>query len=293
MWIQQSYRETVDVGTLYLVPTPIGNLDDMTYRAVQVLQTVDVIAAEDTRNTRKLCDHFEIQTRLVSYHEHNKYDSGRHVLALLQAGQSVAIVTDAGMPAISDPGTDLVQWCVAQHISVVPLPGANAALTALIGSGLLTDTFYFYGFLPRKQKDQKQVIQVLQTVTSSIILYEAPHRLKATLRHLQKLLGNRQVTLVRELTKIYETWYRGTLSSLTETAAEMTIKGECCLVIEGAAVTQQKEQAWWSELSIEQHVHVYQWIHDWSNKAAIKQAAQDRDVPKREVYNVYHADKET
>ena len=205
--VQQSYadRGAGSPGSLYLVATPIGNLEDMTYRAVRILQECDIIAAEDTRQSRKLLTHFEIPAKpLFSYHEHNKAASGPEIIRYIIEGKNVALVSDAGLPAISDPGSDLVSLAIEAGISVIPIPGANAALSALIVSGLPTERFTFIGFLPRERKDIVQQLQALQSAQGTLLFYESPHRVKKTLEILQEVLGNRKVTLARELTKRYE-----------------------------------------------------------------------------------------
>lgn len=202
---QKSYQ--IDGPTLYVVPTPIGNLEDMTYRAVRTLREVDLIAAEDTRQTMKLCRHFDIDTKLVSYHEHNKQVSGPRLIEDIQLGKSVAVVSDAGMPGISDPGSDLVRLAIEADIPVVVLPGANAALTALVASGLATERFLYYGFLPRKKKERADVLMSLQYEPGTLVFYEAPHRLKEMLTGVKAVFGDRAVVLGRELTKTYEEFF--------------------------------------------------------------------------------------
>ncbi|HEU5140314.1 MAG TPA: 16S rRNA (cytidine(1402)-2'-O)-methyltransferase [Bacillales bacterium] len=292
MWTQQSYRKEWESGTLYVVPTPIGNLEDMTFRAVRILKEAELIAAEDTRNTRKLCTHFEIDTPLVSYHEHNKEHSGEKLLAELKAGKAVALVSDAGMPAISDPGRDLVRACVDCRLPVVPLPGANAALTALVASGLDTESFFFYGFLPRGKKERKQQLETLKAVTATIIFYEAPHRMKETAAAIAGEFGNRKVCIARELTKAFEEWGRGELSETSEWLNETTLKGEFCLVVEGASADREvEENEWWANLSLRDHVRHYVEIRDMTAKDAIKMTAKERGIPKREAYSAYHVEK--
>lgn len=291
MKIQTSFRNDEQNGTLYLVPTPIGNLEDITYRAINVLNSVDVIAAEDTRHTKKLCHYFKIDTPLVSYHEHNKDISGEKLIESLKSGKNVALVSDAGMPGISDPGYEMVALCVSQGINVIPLPGANAALTTLIASGLPTNHFYFYGFLPRHKKERNQELEGLDKLTCPIIFYEAPHRLKETLKALNELYPNRQIAIGRELTKKYETFIRGVVKDVFEWALEEEIRGECCMILEGREEgTGDKEIDWWESLSILDHVNHY--IHDQglASKEAIKTVAKDRKIPKRDVYQVYHVD---
>lgn len=288
MWQQKSYKN--DNGLLYLVPTPIGNLEDMSFRAVRILKEVDVIAAEDTRNTKKLCNHFEITTPIVSYHEHNKETSGRKLLESLQAGKTVALVSDAGMPTIADPGYELVVAAVASKLPVVPLPGANAALTALIASGLPTHPFYFYGFLNRQKKEKKKELEALRNIPGTVLLYESPHRLKETLQLIKEILGNRNISLCRELTKIFEEFIRGTVDEVIEWANTDEIRGEFCIVIEKGDVDEAQDVQWWMNLTIVEHVNHYLETDGLQAKEAIKRTAVDRSIPKREVYQEYHID---
>ena len=291
---QASFTGKGEEGCLYLVPTPIGNLQDITFRALEVFKQVDYVAAEDTRQTLKLLNHFQIEKRLVSYHEHNKERSGEAILADLQAGKKVALVTDAGMPGIADPGEDLVRLAVAKNIPVVSLPGANAALTALIASGLSSTPFLFYGFLPRtKQKQEKELIR-LRSYPETLIFYEAPHRLRKTLDTIYQHLGDRQGVLVRELTKIHEEYIRGSLKELVTWARKTDLRGEFCLIVEGNREDRQEElieKTWYEQLSIEEHVQAYL-QQGYSSKEAIKLVAKDRGIPKREVYHAYHLEKE-
>ncbi|MDZ5474345.1 16S rRNA (cytidine(1402)-2'-O)-methyltransferase [Bacillus sp. 31A1R] len=288
MWQQKSFENENDKGILYLVPTPIGNLEDMSYRAIRMLKEAAYIAAEDTRNTKKLCNYFEIQTPLISYHEHNKEVSGAKIIEKLKEGEKIALVSDAGMPTISDPGYELVQAAIQQKITVVPLPGANAALTALIASGLPTQPFYFYGFLSRNKKDKKKELEVLSKLTSTLIFYESPHRLKETLELLYEYFGDRGISLCRELTKKYEEFIRGTLKESIEWANEDEIRGEFCLIIEGNSNPQEEETNWWESLSIEEHVNYYVNSKGIHSKEAIKMTAKDRNLNKRDVYQAYH-----
>lgn len=291
---QKSYSEAAGqkgtedgAGTLYLVGTPIGNLEDMTMRAVRILKEADLIAAEDTRQTRKLLTHFEIHTRLVSYHEHNKGASGPELIRLLQDGQSIALVSDAGLPAISDPGSELVADAVEAGIAVVPVPGANAALSALIMSGLPTDRFLFAGFPPREKKTLVKWLKELASEQATLIMYESPHRLNKTLDAMLEQLGDRRIAVIRELTKRHEEAVRGTVSDCIAWFREHEPLGEFCIVTEGASASEAadaaKEGAWWTELSIADHVAHYEETMD--RKDAIKQAAVDRGMPKRDVYN--------
>lgn len=293
MIIQRSFQtagETGDrPGTLYLVGTPIGNLEDMTFRAIRILKEVAIIAAEDTRQTRKLLAHFEISTRLVSYHEHNKEASGPELVRLLEAGQSIALVSDAGLPAISDPGADLAAAAAERGIAVVPIPGANAALSALIVAGLPTEQFLFAGFPPRDRKPLANWLAGLQHQAATLICYESPHRIAKTLPVMLEQWGDRRMAMVRELTKRHEEVARGTISECIAWLDEHPPLGEYCLVIEGmsqaeAAILQEEANSWWMSLSLEEHVAHYEAQGD-DRKEAIKRAAQDRGLQKRDVYN--------
>jgi 16S rRNA (cytidine1402-2'-O)-methyltransferase len=284
---QKSFTGSSDMGTLFLVPTPIGNLEDMTFRAIDTLKSVDYIAAEDTRQTRKLCHVYEIETPLVSYHEHNKETSGHKIIEWLKEQKHVALVSDAGMPTISDPGREIVEEFLSFGGSVVPLPGANAALTALIASGISPQPFLFFGFLDRSKKIKKKQLEELKDRKETLIFYEAPHRLKETLSLIHDYFGNRQVTVSRELTKKFEEFIRGTAEEVRDWAASEPIRGEFCLVVEGAQEISKEESTWWEELSEVDHVEHYIKLGD-SAKEAIKKAATDRNVPKREVYQAYH-----
>jgi len=290
--IQKSYAQPSEgeaAGKLYLVGTPIGNLEDMTYRAVRVLGEVQWIAAEDTRQTRKLLTHFDVSTRLVSYHEHNKNASGPELIRLLQSGDSIALVSDAGLPAICDPGADLVRMAVDAGIAVVPIPGANAALSALIISGLPTDRFAFAGFLPRDKKPLERELTVLKRERGTWICYESPHRLVKMLSVMQEVLGaDRDICLVRELTKKYEEAVRGTIAECLEYLETYPPQGEYCVVVRGGEMAEEDtDAAWWAGLTPEQHVAKYE-SEGISHKEALRQAAQDRGVPKRELYNALH-----
>ncbi len=291
MWSQKSYQTETDKGRLFIIPTPIGNLEDMTFRAIQYMKDADLIACEDTRQTKKLCNHFDISTPLVSYHEHNKMKSGEKLLQQLMEGHTIALVSDAGMPGVSDPGHDLIKDCVKAEISVIPLPGANAALPALVASGLSTDHFYFYGFLPRDKKLRKTEIEFLSKLRDSIILYESPHRLKDTLKEVSDAFGvERKAAMNRELTKRFEEIIRGNLGDLLNWSEEEQVRGEFCIIIEGTGVIDDQDDKWWMTLSVIEHVEHYMKEEDMSNKAAIKQVALDRDLPKREVYQIYHVE---
>ena len=274
---------------LYLVATPIGNLEDMTMRAIRILKEADIIAAEDTRNTKKLCNYFEIETPLVSYHDHNKEQGGEKLLQFLREGKTVALVSDAGLPCISDPGADIAAKAIEEHFAVVPIPGANAAITALIASGLSPQPFFFYGFLSRHKKDRRDSLELLKRRHETILFYEAPHRLKDTLKDMQMIFGNRHVVMARELTKKFEEFLRGTLDEAIEWANNNEIRGEFCLVVEGNINGEdEEEENWWDQLSI--IVHVDQLISNekLSSKEAIKEVAKVRGLAKREVYQQYH-----
>jgi 16S rRNA (cytidine1402-2'-O)-methyltransferase len=291
MWQQKSFEKEGLEPALYLVPTPIGNLEDMSFRALRILKEADVIAAEDTRNTKKLCNYFEISTPIVSYHEHNKEYSGKQMLERLRSGEVIALVSDAGLPTISDPGYELVKEAIAEQFKVIPLPGANAALTALIASGLIPQPFYFYGFLQRGAKEKKQELEKLKKLESTWIVYESPHRLKDTLKHMHEILGDRRIVLCRELTKKFEEFIRGTVSEALTWATESEIRGEFCLIIEGGQWSEEEpEEAWWMVLDIVGHVNHYMETKQFTSKDAIKLVAKDRNMQKRDVYQAYHID---
>lgn len=288
MWQQKSFDNEQNKGILYLIPTPIGNLEDMSFRAVRLLKEADFIAAEDTRNTKKLCNHFEITTPVVSYHEHNKETSGEKLIQKVREGAKVALVSDAGMPTISDPGYELVVAATQEQLTVVPLPGANAALTALIASGLATQPFYFYGFLSRQKKEKKRELEDLSKLMSTVILYESPHRLKETLQQIFDVFGDRRVSLCRELTKRYEEFIRGTLSEVIEWASNDEVRGEFCIILEGSGERVEDTEIWWEHLSVIDHIEHYISEKNLTSKEAIKQTAKDRNMNKRDVYQAYH-----
>jgi len=271
-------------GKLYLVATPIGNLEDMTYRAVRVLSEVDVIAAEDTRNSIKLLNHFEIKTPMTSYHEYNKYDKAKVLVEKMQQGQSVAVITDAGTPGISDPGEELVRQALAAGLEVTPVPGA--CISALISSGLSTRRFAFEAFLPYDKKDRTRVLEEMKRETRTMVMYEAPHKLKKTLAELMEALGDRHITLAREITKKHETIEPMMLSQAIARYEEEDPRGEFVIVIEGLDVKKLEEEKKnsFEAMSVEEHVQMYV-DQGMSKKDAIKQAAVDRGVPKRDVYN--------
>ncbi|MGM0899384.1 MAG: 16S rRNA (cytidine(1402)-2'-O)-methyltransferase [Bacillota bacterium] len=278
--------------TLYLVATPIGNLEDITVRALRLLKEVDIIAAEDTRNTKKLCNYFAIETRLVSYHEHNQDSGGEKILSYLEEGKSVALVSDAGMPCISDPGEDIVKKAVEAGYPVVPVPGANAALSALIASGITPQPFLFYGFLSRNKKARLTELEKLSQKEETLLFYEAPHRLKDSLKSLMAVFGgDRRIVLAREVTKKFEEFLRGTLEEAVAWTESNEIRGEFCLVIEGNSEPDVLElDEWWKELTYEQHVTQLMEQKQISSKEAIKEAAKARGLPKRDVYEAFHKD---
>lgn len=286
--LENSSQDHNQSGTLYVVPTPIGNLEDLTIRSLNILKTVDLIGAEDTRNTRKLLSHYEIHCPLTSYHEHSEQSKLDYLVSELKNGKQVAIVSDAGMPGISDPGTVLIQRAIEEDINVVVLPGANAALCALVGSGLPTDQFYFYGFLPRKNKERKQAWDELLKQKSTIILYESPYRLVDTLKELKEHLGNRRMAVARELTKKFEEYIRGSVDEVLEWAKTGIIKGEFCLVVEGSDDIILNDTEWWKELTINEHVDHYIESEQLMSKEAIKKVAKDRGLQKRDIYQIYH-----
>lgn len=291
--VQRSFATREGPGTLYLVATPIGNLEDMTFRAIRTLKEVQLIAAEDTRQTRKLLTHFEIQNRLVSYHEHNREASGPELVRMLAEGKNIALVSDAGIPAISDPGADLVALAVSEGIPVVPIPGANAALSALIVSGLPTDRFLFIGFPPRERKGMVKLLDSLEGETGTILFYESPHRLKKTLGVIAERWGHRDMAIVRELTKRHEEAVRGTVQACLAHAEQHQPLGECCIVLQGKPEAEQSADSkgqegaaagtWWSSLTLAEHVKAYE-DRQQTRKEAMKSAAADRGVSRRDVY---------
>ncbi|RDV30029.1 16S rRNA (cytidine(1402)-2'-O)-methyltransferase [Lysinibacillus capsici] len=290
----KSQKSTIhdQTGCLYLVGTPIGNLEDMSVRALRILKEADIIAAEDTRNTKKLCNYFEIDTPLISYHEHNIAVGGEKLLTLLQEGKTIALVSDAGLPCISDPGADIVEKAIAQNFTVVPVPGPNAAISALIASGLSPQPFFFYGFLNRGKKERRQQLEQLKKRQETILLYEAPHRLKDTLKDMEAILGERRIVLARELTKKFEEFLRGTLSEAVEWSQTEEIRGEFCIVLEGNSCVEEEdhEEAYWQNMSIVEHVDFIINQSNVSSKEAIKEVAKLRQVAKRDVYNEYHSE---
>lgn len=272
-------------GKLYLCATPIGNLEDMTFRVVRTLREVDLIAAEDTRNSIKLLNHFDIKTPMTSYHEYNKIDKGKYLVGLMEQGKQIALITDAGTPGISDPGEELVAMCREAGVPVTSLPGPAACITALTISGLSTRRFAFEAFLPSDKKEKKAVLEELKTETRTTILYEAPHRLVRTLEELVQALGNRRVTICRELTKKHETAFCSTLEEALNHYREEEPRGECVIVMEGrdpSELVREKQQEWES-MTLEEHMAFYE-NQGKSRKEAMKQVANDRGVSKRDIY---------
>lgn len=272
-------------GTLYLCGTPIGNLGDMTLRVIELLKECDIIAAEDTRNTLKLLNHFDIQKTLVSYHEHNKFQKGPELIEKLKNGTNIALVTDAGMPGISDPGADMVRLCQAEGIPVTAAPGPTAFSTALVLSGLDSRRFIFEGFLPTDKKEKAQVLKSIEKETRTVIFYEAPHRLKTTLKELFESTGDREAACVREITKKFEEVKKGKMSELIEYYNSNEPKGEFVIVIGGADAQELKKEeiAAWESITVEEHVKKYM-AEGMSEKDAMKQAAKDRGITKRDIY---------
>ena len=272
-------------GKLYLCATPIGNLEDITMRVLRTLQEVDLIAAEDTRNSMKLLNHFEIKTPMTSYHEYNRIEKAHVLIAKMQEGTNIALITDAGTPGISDPGEDLVRLCYEAGIEVTSLPGACACVTALTLSGLGTRRFCFEAFLPMEKKERQEILNELKEETRTIIVYEAPHRLVRTLGELLEALGNRRLTICRERTKKHETAFQTTLEEALEYYQEQEPRGECVLVLEGKSREQVRleQQQSWESISIEEHMEQYL-AKGMDRKEAMKQVAKDRGVSKRDIY---------
>ena len=272
-------------GKLYLCATPIGNLEDITLRVLRTLKEVDLIAAEDTRNSIKLLNHFDIKTPMTSYHEYNKVEKAYTLIDKMRSGVNVALITDAGTPGISDPGEVLVAMCYEAGIEVTSLPGPAAFITALTLSGLSTRRFAFEAFLPPDKKERKAILEELKSETRTIILYEAPHHLVGTLEELYETLGNRRMTLCRELTKKHETAFCSTIKDLLDFYQDQKPLGECVLVIEGKSREEirEEEKAAWEEMSISQHMEVYE-KQGIARKEAMKLVAKDRGVTKREIY---------
>jgi len=269
-------------GTLYLVATPIGNLEDLTFRAIKTLQNVDIIAAEDTRHTGKLLQHFKISTPQLSYHEHNRQQRIPELLAQLNEGKAIALVTDAGMPLISDPGYELVKACVEQGISIIPIPGANAAITALSAAGLPTDKFIFEGFLPAKTKERRTYLETIQSESRTLIFYESPHRLRETLQDFGDIFGQkRQIVLARELTKMHEEFWRGSIAEAIAHYTNREPQGEFTLVVAGA--TLEKPQLSQATIKTELQNLLNQGL---SRSEASRQLAQQTSLPRRQIYQI-------
>jgi probable S-adenosylmethionine-dependent methyltransferase, YraL family len=274
-------------GILYLCATPIGNLEDITFRVVRVLKEVDLIAAEDTRHSIKLLNHFEIKTPMTSYHEFNKVEKAKYLVEQLQAGTNIALITDAGTPGISDPGEELVRQAYAAGIEVTSLPGACAAITALTISGLSTRRFCFEAFLPQDKKELNRILEELKKETRTIIIYEAPHRLIKTLKELYEALGDRNITITKELTKKHETAMQTTLSEALQTYEHKEPKGEYVLVLEGRSIQELEEekQEQWEQVDLLEHMEIY--LNKGLNKKdAMKLVAKDRGVSKRDIYQI-------
>ena len=272
-------------GILYLCATPIGNLEDMTFRAVRILKEVDLIAAEDTRNSSKLLQHFDITTPMTSYHEFNKIEKAKKLLEMLHAGKNIAVITDAGTPGISDPGEELVAMCFQEDIEVNALPGAAACITAVTSSGQACRRFSFEAFLPKDKKERARVLDEISRETRTIIIYEAPHHLKATLAELKEVLGDRDITLCRELTKRYEEKRKTTIEKAIAYYQSQEPKGEYVLVIAGKSKEQVliEQRSQWEEMSIEEHMEMYL-SQGMDKKDAMKAVAKDRGVSKRDIY---------
>lgn len=278
-------KEADMAGKLYLCATPIGNLEDITYRVLKTLKEVDLIGAEDTRHSIHLMNHFQIKTPMTSYHEYNKIEKAKILVEQMKEGKNIAIITDAGTPGISDPGEEIVRQCYEAGIEVTSIPGPAACITALTMSGLNTRRFAFEAFLPAEKKERQRILQELKNETRTIVLYESPHHLIRTLKELQKVLGDREITLCKELTKIYERAEKSTIGNLIEKYEEAEIKGEYVLVIQGRSFEeiQKEEQEIYLQINIEEHMQKYL-LQGMDKKEAMKQVAKDRGISKREVY---------
>ena len=275
-------------GNLYLCGTPIGNLEDMTFRAVRVLKEADLIAAEDTRNSIKLLNHFDIHTPMTSYHEHNKMEKGRELVEKMRGGMNIALITDAGMPGISDPGEELAAMAQEAGISVTAVPGPAACITGLVLSGLPSRRFVFEAFLPQDKKERKEILSELREEFRTIVVYEAPHRLLRTLEELEEVLGQtRRIAVCRELTKKHETVFLTTMEEALAHYREQEPKGECVLVIEGLSfeTIEKEKEASWQEISVQEHMERYL-SSGMDKKEAMKQVAKDRGISKRDVYQM-------
>jgi 16S rRNA (cytidine1402-2'-O)-methyltransferase len=267
-------------GVLYICPTPIGNLEDITLRTLRILKEVDLIAAEDTRRTLKLLNYYGIKKSLISYHEHNKVEKGEMLIEKLKEGINIALVTDAGMPGISDPGEDMIHLAIENQMDLVVLPGATASITALVLSGLPTEKFVFEGFLPSKKKDRREELERLKTEERTIILYEAPHRLLALLKDMEAVLGDRQLAIARELTKVYEEIFRGSVLEALRKYEEEKPRGEFVLVIKGAEISEDDP---YQNISIKEHIIMYM-EEGLTKRDAVKKVADVRDISKNLVY---------
>lgn len=290
--ISMGIREGILEGQLMLCATPIGNLEDITLRVLTALQTADLIAAEDTRNSIKLLNHFEIKTPMTSYHEHNKQIKGPDLIKQMKNGKTVVLITDAGTPAISDPGEDLVKMAYEAGIKVTSLPGACACITALTLSGLPTRRFVFEGFLPTDKKEKRACLSALQNETKTMLFYEAPHRLVKTLETLFDVFGDRKIAVCRELTKRYETVLRASLREAIVFYEENPPKGECVLVLDGADANKlaKEEREKWEHHSIKEHMERYL-AEGMDQKSAMKKVAKDRGLSKRDIYKDYLEEK--
>lgn len=273
--------EEKNKGNLYIVATPIGNLEDITLRAVRILKEVDLIAAEDTRHTLKLLNHLEISKPMISYHRHNEGERTDDLIKELEAGKQIALVSDAGTPGICDPGEEIIKRCIEKNIKIIPIPGACAMVNALIASGVSTKEFSFLGFLPLNKKTRREKLEEIKNSNKTTILYEAPHKLKNTLKDLSDIVGNRKMVLARELTKIHEEYIRGTVDELIEKSENL--KGEIVLIIEES---KKKEENKLNDLSLEEHYNFYK-TQGLSKKEIIKKIAKDRNVNKNEIYQYF------
>lgn len=275
-------------GKLYLCATPIGNLEDITYRVLRILKEVDLIGAEDTRHSIKLLNHFGINTPMTSYHEYNKVEKAETLVKMMREGKNIALITDAGTPGISDPGEELVRQCFEAGIEVSSVPGPAACITALTMSGLPTRRFAFEAFLPKDKKERQQVLEELKNESRTMIIYEAPHHLLATLKELREVIGNRRVTLCRELTKKYEEAKLLTFDELITKYESQEVKGECVLVIEGKSLKEKQEEIKeeWRTLSVTEHMEYYL-NQGMEKKEAMKRVAKDRGVSKRDIYKEF------
>lgn len=273
-----------EIGKLYMCGTPIGNLDDITFRAIKVLKNVDLIAAEDTRRTEKLLNHFKIDNRLTSYHEHNEKEKSIQLIKEIKDGYDVALVSDAGMPAISDPGLLLVKSAIEEGIEIIPIPGPTALVSALVVSGIKTDKFTFYGFVPRKKNVREAFIEDIKKDENTSIFYESPHRIKDIYEELVEIIPDRKSALVREITKIHEEKIYGTVSEIYEKIKSREIKGEIVGIVEGR-LKKEPDKENWTEISILDHVQLFM-DNGYTKKEAIKEVANIRDIRKKEVYEV-------